>query len=276
MAEQDLQDLEQAAKYRPGAVSQIANLLTGGLYGMASGATQKSADASTARQFLLQNRMQELQQQRMLDRIERGRQESLTNEIQRIAQQEEATAKRQREADERQRMKKAPEMKGFLTAQPESAIRYPGLQNLDIDTLESMYAQAKAESEQRQEDAKKKSGYGQVSVRGMGTFGGTPEQLAEMAKTNPALAEALAGKTKEPEEDYSVSVSVDPLTGEMSPRVNFKKNVTPERRREIIAEVFSGRGSKAPGAAPAPAPAPVDPNKRKKISIEGFDIEEIQ
>lgn len=271
MAEQDLQDLEQAAKYRPGAVSQIANLLTGGLYGMASGATQKSADASTARQFLLQNRMQELQQQRMLDRIERGRQESLTNEIQRIAQQEEATAKRQREADERQRMKKAPEMKGFLMAQPNTSIGEP-----DIDTLESMYAQAKAESEQRQEDAKKKSGYIQVNIEGLGTFGGTPEQLDEMAKIYPAIAEARAGKTKNPSDEYSESVSEDSLTGEVKRSIKFNKNVTPERREEIISKVFSGKGSKAPGAAPAPAPAPVDPNKRKKISIEGFDIEEIQ
>jgi hypothetical protein len=276
MAEQSIQDLEQAAKYRPGAVSQIANLLTGGLYGMASGTTERAQDAATARKFLLENRMQDIQQQRMLERINRNRSESMINEIQRIDQQEEATAKRQREADERQRMKKAPEMKGFLTAQPESAIRYPGLQNLDIDTLESMYSQAKAEEAQREDAAKRNSGYIQFNVPGYGTFSGTPEKLAEMAKTNPALAEALAGKTKEPQEDYSVSVSVDPLTGEMSPRVMFKKNVTPERRREIIAEVFSGTGSKAPGAAPAPAPAPVDPNKRKKISIEGFDIEEIQ
>lgn len=263
----DTTNIEEISKYRPGVASRIANLLTGGLYGMVSGTTQKSEDAERARQFLLQNRMQELQQQRMLDRIERSRQESLTNEIQRIAQQEEATAKRQREADERQRMKKAPEMKGFLMAQPNTSIGEP-----DIDTLESMYAQAKAESEQRQEEAKKKSGYGQVNVRGIGTFGGTPEQLAEMAKTNPALAEALAGKTKEPEEDYSVSVSVDPLTGEMSPRVMFKKNVTPERRREIIAEVFSGTVSKAPGAAPAPAPAPVAPVEQPAISIPGFTI----
>ena len=272
MAEQDLQDLEQAAKYRPGAVSQIANLLTGGLYGMASGATQKSEDASTARQFLLQNRMQELQQQRMLDRIERGRQESMTNEIQRIAQQEEATAKRQREADERQRMKKAPEMKGFLTAQPESAIRYPGLQNLDIDTLESMYAQAKAESEQRQEDAKKKSGYIQVNVEGLGTFGGTRDQLMEMGKTIPSLARVLASEPSVSNDEYSESVSEDSLTGEIKRAIKFNKNVTPERREEIISKVFSGRGSKAPGAAPAPAPAPVAPVQQPAISIPGYSI----
>lgn len=267
MAEQDLQDLEQAAKYRPGAVSQIANLLTGGLYGMASGTTQKSADASTARQFLLQNRMQELQQQRMLDRIERSRQESLTNEIQRIAQQEEATAKRQREADERQRMKKAPEMKGFLMAQPNTSIGEP-----DIDTLESMYAQAKAESEQRQEEAKKKSGYIQVNVEGLGTFGGTPEQIDEMAKIYPAIAEARAGKTKNPNDEYSESVSEDSLTGEIKRSIKFNKNVTPERREEIISKVFSGKGSKAPSAAPAPAPAPVAPVEQPAISIPGFTV----
>jgi hypothetical protein len=67
MAEQSIQDLEQAAKYRPGAVSQIANLLTGGLYGMASGATQKSVDAEIARQALFQENLQNrlMQRQRM-------------------------------------------------------------------------------------------------------------------------------------------------------------------------------------------------------------------
>ena len=67
MAEQSIQDLEQAAKYRPGAVSQIANLLTGGLYGMASGATQKSVDAERARQALFQENLQNrlMQRQRM-------------------------------------------------------------------------------------------------------------------------------------------------------------------------------------------------------------------
>lgn len=70
MAEQDLQDLEQAAKYRPGAVSQIANLLTGGLYGMASGATQKSADAERARQALFQeNLSNRLMQRRRMESL---------------------------------------------------------------------------------------------------------------------------------------------------------------------------------------------------------------
>lgn len=70
MAEQDLQDLEQAAKYRPGAVSQIANLLTGGLYGMASGATQKSVDAERARQALFQeNLSNRLMQRRRMESL---------------------------------------------------------------------------------------------------------------------------------------------------------------------------------------------------------------
>jgi hypothetical protein len=270
MAEQSIQDLEQAAKYRPGAVSQIANLLTGGLYGMASGTTERAQDAATARKFLLENRMQDIQQQRMLDRIERGRQESMINEIQRIDQQEEATAKRQREADERQRMKKAPEMKGFLTAQPESAIRYPGLQNLDIDTLESMYSQAKAEEAQREDAAKRKSGYIQFNVPGYGTFSGTPEQLAEIAKSNPLLADVMSGKTKPDEEDYNVTYKQDPLSQEIVPRVSFKKGVTSDRRKEILADVF---GTSLPSEAPKPAPgAPAQPVQPQPISIPGYTL----
>jgi hypothetical protein len=270
MAEQSIQDLEQAAKYRPGAVSQIANLLTGGLYGMASGTTAKNVDAATARKFLLENRMQDIQQQRMLERINRNRSESMTNELLRIAEQDEATAKRQREADERQRMKKAPEMKGFLTAQPESAIRYPGLQNLDIDTLESMYSQAKAEEAQREDAAKRNSGYIQFNVPGYGTFSGTPERLAEIAKSNPLLADVMSGKTKPNKEEYKVSVRPDQLTGELISSVSFNEGVTPERRKEILADVF---GTNAPSAAPKPAPgAPAQPVQPQPISIPGYTL----
>jgi hypothetical protein len=265
MAEQSIQDLEQAAKYRPGAVSQIANLLTGGLYGMASGATQKSADAATARKFLLENRMQDIQQQRMLERINRNRSESMTNELLRIAEQEKATEERQSRIDQGKREQKRPEMTGYLQAQPGYSIGEP-----DIDTLESMYSQAKAEEAQREDAAKRKSGYIQFNVPGYGTFSGTPEQLAEIAKSNPLLADVMSGKTKPDEEDYNVTYSQDPLSQEIVPRVSFKKGVTSDRRKEILADVF---GTSLPSAAPKPAPgSPAQPVQPQPISIPGYTL----
>ena len=265
MAEQSIQDLEQAAKYRPGAVSQIANLLTGGLYGMASGTTEKSVDAATARKFLLENRMQDIQQQRMLERINRNRSESMTNELLRIAEQEKATEERQRRIDQGKREQKRPEMTGYLQAQPGYSIGEP-----DIDTLESMYSQAKAEEAQREDAAKRKSGYIQFNVPGYGTFSGTPEQLAEIAKSNPLLADVMSGKTKPDEEDYNVTYSQDPLSQEIVPRVSFKKGVTSDRRKEILADVF---GTSLPSAAPKPAPgAPAQPVQPQPISIPGYTL----
>ena len=265
MAEQSIQDLEQAAKYRPGAVSQIANLLTGGLYGMASGTTERAQDAATARKFLLENRMQDIQQQRMLERINRNRSESMTNELLRIAEQEKATEERQRRIDQGKREQKRPEMTGYLQAQPGYSIGEP-----DINTLESMYSQAKAEESQREDAAKRKSGYIQFNVPGYGTFSGTPEQLAEIAKSNPLLAAVMSGKTKPDEEDYNVTYSQDPLSQEIVPRVSFKKGVTSDRRKEILADVF---GTSLPSAAPKPAPgAPAQPVQPQPISIPGYTL----
>jgi hypothetical protein len=77
MAEQSIQDLEQAAKYRPGAVSQIANLLTGGLYGMASGTTAKNVEAQRARQALFQENLQNrLMQRRRMEQLLEGAQQA--------------------------------------------------------------------------------------------------------------------------------------------------------------------------------------------------------
>jgi len=269
MAEQSIQDLEQAAKYRPGAVSQIANLLTGGLYGMASGTTERAQDAATARKFLLENRMQDIQQQRMLERINRNRSESMTNELLRIAEQEKATEERQRKIEQGKREQKRPEMTGYLQAQPGYSVGEP-----DIDTLESMYSQAKAEEAQREDAAKRKSGYIQFNVPGVGVFSGTPENLAEMEKSNPLLANLLAdvmsGKRKPDEEDYNVTYSQDQLSQEIVPRVSFKKGVTPERRKEILADVF---GTSLPSAAPKPAPgAPAQPAQPQPISIPGYTL----
>lgn len=265
MAEQSIQDLEQAAKYRPGAVSQIANLLTGGLYGMASGTTKRAQDAATARKFLLENRMQDIQQQRMLERINRNRSESMTNELLRIAEQEKATEERQSRIDQGKREQKRPEMTGYLQAQPGYSVGEP-----DINTLESMYYQAKAEEAQREDASKRKSGYIQFNVPGVGTFSGTPEQVAEMSKSNQLLADVMSGKTKPEEEDYNVTYSQDPLSQEIVPRVSFKKGVTSDRRKEILADVFA---TNAPSAAPKPAPgAPAQPVQPQPISIPGYTL----
>jgi len=265
MAEQSIQDLEQAAKYRPGAVSQIANLLTGGLYGIASGTTEKSVDAATARKFLLENRMQDIQQQRMLERINRNRSESMTNELLRIAEQEKATEERQKRIDQGKREQKRPEMTGYLQAQPGYSVGEP-----DIDTLESMYSQAKAEEAQREDAAKRNSGYIQFNVPGYGTFSGTPEKLAEMSKSNPLLADVMSGKTKPNKEEYKVSVRPDQLTGELISSVSFNEGVTPERRNEILAQVF---GTNAPSPTPKPAPgAPAQPAQPQPISIPGYKL----
>lgn len=64
----DPADIEQTAQYRPGIGSNILNLLTGGIYGGISGQTQRAQEAATARQLLLQERMQDMGLDRALFR----------------------------------------------------------------------------------------------------------------------------------------------------------------------------------------------------------------
>ena len=68
----DPADLEQTAQYRPGIGSNILNLLTGGIYGGLSGQTQRAQEAATARQLLLQQRMQDMGLDRALFRQKMG------------------------------------------------------------------------------------------------------------------------------------------------------------------------------------------------------------
>jgi len=87
---------------------------------------------------------------------------------------------------------------------------------------------------------------------------------------NVTLADVMSGKRKPEEEEYNVTYSQDPLSQEIVPRVSFKKGVTPERRKEIIADVF---GTNAPSAAPKPAPgAPAQPVQPQPISIPGYTL----
>jgi hypothetical protein len=64
----DPADIEAQAKYRPGAASNIFNVLTGGLAGQITGTTQRGQEAARARQALLQEEFNKRDEQRMLDR----------------------------------------------------------------------------------------------------------------------------------------------------------------------------------------------------------------
>jgi hypothetical protein len=64
----DPADIEGQAQYRPGAASNIFNVLTGGLAGQITGTTQRGQEAARARQALLQEEFGKRDEQRMLDR----------------------------------------------------------------------------------------------------------------------------------------------------------------------------------------------------------------
>jgi hypothetical protein len=62
----DPADIEAQAKYRPGAASNIFNVLTGGLAGQITGTTQRAQEAARARQALLQEEFNKRDEERAI------------------------------------------------------------------------------------------------------------------------------------------------------------------------------------------------------------------
>jgi hypothetical protein len=253
--------LQQAADYRTGVGSRLLNLATGGLFGYVSGQQQREQEAEWARrqmlgEQMLRERMREMRRTDIEDRIRaqaEAQQEMLARQEAFLGKQREAT-----KADELESLRAKLRGRGINIGEP------------DLETARMMAEQVGIEDEKK----KASSGYQQINVPGVGTFGGTPEQMANMAKTNRLLADVLSGVVKPEEEDYSVTYSQDPLTGEPVPRVSFKKGVTPERRKAILSEVFGSANSlAAPNLAPG---TPSQSSQDQPLSIPGFTIRPIK
>lgn len=61
--------LEEIAQYRPGVLSRLTNVLTGGLAGYVTGTTQRGEEAARARQMLSQEELMDREMQRRAERM---------------------------------------------------------------------------------------------------------------------------------------------------------------------------------------------------------------
>jgi len=132
----NVDELEQAAAYRPSVGANILNLLTGGIYGGVTGKSQKAMEAAAARQMLLQERAQERGMERALfrNKMQTALEEGLL--IPEGARKEDLDALIQQNRIKRLRE----ELRGFTGTEP--------AENLSVGELQGQLKRAGAEASQ--------------------------------------------------------------------------------------------------------------------------------
>jgi len=132
----NVDELEQAAAYRPSVGANILNLLTGGIYGGVTGKSQKAMEAAAARQVLLQERAQERGMERALfrNKMQTALEEGL--QIPEGARKEDLDALIQQNRIKRLRE----ELRGFTGSEP--------AENLSVGELQGQLTRARTEAPQ--------------------------------------------------------------------------------------------------------------------------------
>lgn len=243
----DVGTLEQAAQYRTGVPTRLLNVLTGGLAGAISGSTEKAQEAASARRALLEEDL-------MLKRMKAQRQIMLEDELKIIAERDKAASATRAKEFAEKREAQRPTLIGQLRSRPNyqlggsMAMPIPALE--PIESLEEQASYEKAQQEKEDEEKKRKSGYMQYNVGGR-IIGGTPDQIAAMAKQDPVLEKFIQeGPPGEP--PFTTSWSRDPLTGQPTVRLNFGfnpktgKSFTYEEQKQITDQYFGGQSSQFP------------------------------
>ena len=163
---------------------------------------------------------------------------------------------------------RAPEMSGYL------AQRGLKLGEPDVETLAFMEAQEKTKEAAQKEADRKRQGYMQFNLPGVGTIGGSPEQIKEISKMYPQLKDYLdnAGTDNSP---FSSRLSFDPVTETYKPVITFKPGIPIEKQVEITKQFQSSFGG-AGGFPAEPAAGVKGAEPTKPTDIPGFTIKRVR
>lgn len=286
--------LEEQANQRVNPLLKGLSMLTGGIAGEFTGTNEQIRQQRAARRAIMEEDIAALQQERMMERMDASEAKRLKRQIefdeaQRLAATRARVAQARGEANvmagqdtmgpfepaEQLGMEtaranlesKRPEMAGYLAAQKVQ------LGEPDIDTLRFMYNQQKAKEEMQKEADRRKSGYLQFNIPGVGTIGGSPEQIQEIRKTYPQIGKMIENAGTE-ESPFSTRFSFDETTGQMVPSISFKAGTPIEKQMEAIKQLQSAFGANQGGAfgnVPAPGvPKPED--QKRKTDIPGYTV----
>jgi hypothetical protein len=300
--------LETQAGQRVNPLLKGLSMLTGGIAGEFTGTNEQIRQQRTAKRALMEEDLAALQEQRVMDRIKAQRQLMLEEDLKRLASEREANlltgtsrakgaamvlggtakdfvgpldaatragmaeaelAQTQTENARMQALKsRAPEMSGYL------AQRGLKLGEPDVETLAFMEAQEKTKEAAQKEADRKKQGYMQFNLPGVGTIGGSPEQIKEISKMYPQLKDYLdnAGTDNSP---FSSRLSFDPVTEMYKPVITFKPGIPIEKQVEITKQFQSSFGG-AGGFPAEPAAGVKGAEPTKPTDIPGFTIKRVR
>jgi len=265
--------LEEQANQRVNPLLKGLSMLTGGIAGEFTGTNEQIRQQRQARRALLEENLAALQEERMMERMKAQQDEMLKRQLQveeaqrlaatraRVAQargeanvmagrdvmgplepaeeagMEIARANIARAEAERIRGLEAarPEMTGYLAAQ--------GVQTgePDIETLQFLVSQQRAKEAIQKEAERKKSGYMQFTLPGIGTVGAPLDQINSL-RQDPFLGPLLS-KLGTEESPFTSSVGLDMETSSPTIRLGFKSGTTPEKQAEITAQIAKAFGA---------------------------------
>lgn len=300
--------LETQAGQRVNPLLKGLSMLTGGIAGEFTGTNEQVRQQRSAKRALMEEDLAALQEQRVMDRIKAQRQLMLEEDLKRLASEREANlltgtsrakgaamalggtanefvgpldaatragmaeaelSQAQTENARMQALKsRIPEMSGYLSQ------RGVKLGQPDVETLAFMEAQEKTKEAAQKEADRKKQGYMQFNLPGVGTIGGSPEQIKEISKMYPQLKDYLdnAGTDNSP---FSSRLSFDPVTETYKPVITFKPGIPVEKQVEITKQFQSSFGGT--GGFPAePAAGVKGAEPTKPTDIPGFTIKRVR
>lgn len=295
--------LQEQATQRVNPLLKGLSMLTGGIAGEFTGTNEQIRQQRQARRAIMEEDLAALQEERMMQRMREQQNEMLKrqleiDEAQRLAATRARVAQARGEANvlagrdtmgpfepaeeagmetaraniakaeaERIRALEAarPEMTGYLAAQ--------GVQTgePDIETLQFLTAQQKTKEAMQKEAERKKSGYMQFTLPGIGTVGAPLEQINSL-RQDPFLGPLLSQLGTE-QSPFTSNVGLDMETLSPTIRLGFKSRTPPEQQAEITARVAKAFGAQFQGqAAPAPG-VPANPeDQKRKTDIPGYTV----
>jgi hypothetical protein len=279
-AEKIRKKYEQQAEQRINPLLKGLTMLTGGLAGEFTGTNEQIRQRNLAKRALMEEDLAALQEQRLNERMKAQRGQMLEDELKRIAAQDEAIARRQRDAETAAREAKRPEMLGLLESRPNyqvggdrglgGAMAAPISALEPIEEVERQYSYEKALQGQEDEARRIKSGYMSYNIPGRGTVGGTPEQIAAMAEKDPVLKKFISQAPSE-EPPFSTSWDTNPFTGLPTVKMNFKGS-TPYEEQKKLVEQFMGRSGSNPFSGEPASGAPSAKKDEKPTNIPGYYV----
>ena len=297
--------LETQASQRVNPLLKGLSMLTGGIAGEFTGTNEQIRQQRTAKRALMEEDLAALQEERLMSRLKTQQEEMLKRQL-KIEEDQRLAATRARVAEARGQTNvlegrdvmgplEPAEQAGMEIAKANLAranaernraledrraemTGYLSAQNIktgepDINTLEFLYSQQKANQEIQKEADRKKQGYLQFNIPGVGTIGGSPDQIKAF-RDDPYIGPMLS-KLGTEDSPFTSSVGLDMETSTPTIRLGFKSNVSPETQAEITGRFSKAFASQSEFAQPtvgglsAPKTLPKGPAAKEGAPIVG-------